>query len=109
MIALDLEGVAASTGAACAAGGVEPSHVLKAMGFPPERVQSSLRLSLGRTTTEAEVDRAADVIAAVVGRQRQRRPTARGTEPGQTDEQVVATDEAGRPGLSERSRALRTP
>jgi len=71
VIALDLEGVAASTGAACAAGGVEPSHVLKAMGFPPERVQSSLRLSLGRTTTEAEVDRAADVIVAVVARQRQ--------------------------------------
>jgi cysteine desulfurase len=70
VIALDLEGIAASTGAACAAGGVEPSHVLKAMGFPPERVQSSLRLSLGRGTTEQEVDRAADVIAAVVGRQR---------------------------------------
>ena len=70
VIALDLEGVAASTGAACAAGGVEPSHVLKAMGFPPERVQSSLRLSLGRATTEAEVDRAADVIVAVVARQR---------------------------------------
>jgi cysteine desulfurase len=70
LIALDLEGVAASTGAACAAGGVEPSHVLKAMGFQPERVQSSLRLSLGRTTTEPEVDRAADVIVAVVGRQR---------------------------------------
>ena len=70
LIALDLEGIAASTGAACAAGGVEPSHVLKAMGFPPERVQSSLRLSLGRGTTEDEVDRAADIIVAVVGRQR---------------------------------------
>ena len=73
VIALDLEGVAASTGAACAAGGVEPSHVLKAMGFPPERVQSSLRLSLGRTTTQVEVDRAADVIVAVVARQRAQR------------------------------------
>jgi cysteine desulfurase len=73
VIALDLEGVAVSTGAACAAGGVEPSHVLKAMGFPPERVQSSLRLSLGRATTEAEVDRAADVIVAVVARQRTQR------------------------------------
>ena len=48
LIALDLEGIAVSTGAACAAGGVEPSHVLRAMGLPPERVQSSLRLSLGR-------------------------------------------------------------
>ena len=70
LIALDLEGVAASTGAACAAGGIEPSHVLKAMGFSPERVQSSLRLSLGRGTTEAEVDYAARVIASAVARQR---------------------------------------
>jgi cysteine desulfurase len=70
LIALDLEGVAVSTGAACAAGGVEPSHVLRAMGLSPERVESSLRLSLGRGTTEADVDRAAEVIAAAVARQR---------------------------------------
>jgi cysteine desulfurase len=70
LIALDLEGVAVSTGAACAAGGLEPSHVLRAMGLPPERVQSSLRVSLGRPTTEADIDHAADVIAAVVERQR---------------------------------------
>jgi cysteine desulfurase len=70
LIALDLEGVAVSTGAACAAGGVEPSHVLRAMGLAPERVQSSLRLSVGRGTTEADVDQAADVIAAVVARMR---------------------------------------
>jgi len=70
LVALDLEGVAVSTGAACAAGGIEPSHVLRAMGQPPERVQSSLRLSLGRGTTQEEVDHAADVISAVVGRMR---------------------------------------
>jgi cysteine desulfurase len=70
LIALDLEGIAVSTGAACAAGGVEPSHVLRAMGLPPERVQSSLRLSLGRSTTEEQIDRAAEVITAVVERQR---------------------------------------
>jgi cysteine desulfurase len=70
LIALDLEGVAVSTGAACAAGGIEPSHVLRAMGQPPERVQSSLRLSLGRGTTQEEVEHAAHVIAAVVGRMR---------------------------------------
>lgn len=75
LIALDLEGVAASTGAACAAGGVEPSHVLQAMGFSPARVQSSLRLSLGHATSEADVDRAAEVIASAVARQRQ--PAAR--------------------------------
>ncbi|HYN03850.1 MAG TPA: cysteine desulfurase family protein [Vicinamibacteria bacterium] len=66
LIALDLEGIAVSTGAACAAGGVEPSHVLRAMGLPPERVESSLRLSLGRGTTEADIDHAADIVAAVV-------------------------------------------
>lgn len=70
VIALDLEGIAVSTGAACAAGAVEPSHVLRAMGLPAERVQSSLRLSLGSSTTEAEVDRAAEVIAAVLARVR---------------------------------------
>jgi cysteine desulfurase len=70
LIALDLEGVAVSTGAACAAGGIEPSHVLRAMGLPPERVQSSVRLSLGRGTTETDVDHAANVIVAVVARMR---------------------------------------
>jgi cysteine desulfurase len=70
LIALDLEGIAVSTGAACAAGAVEPSHVLRAMGFAPERVQSSLRFSLGRSTTETDVDRAADVIALVLQRTR---------------------------------------
>jgi len=71
-MALDLAGVAVSTGAACAAGGAEPSHVLKAMGFPPERVESSLRLSLGRSTTEEQVDRAAAIIGDCVARQRTR-------------------------------------
>jgi cysteine desulfurase len=72
VMALDLAGVAVSTGAACAAGGAEPSHVLKAMGFAPERVESSLRLSLGRSTTEEQVDRAAAIIRACVERQRAR-------------------------------------
>jgi cysteine desulfurase len=70
LVALDLAGVAVSTGAACAAGGVEPSHVLRAMGLPPGRVQSSLRLSLGRSTREADVDHAAEVIRDCVARQR---------------------------------------
>jgi cysteine desulfurase len=70
MMALDVAGVAVSTGAACAAGGVEPSHVLRAMGLSPERVQSSLRLSVGRGTTEEQVDRAAEIIRTCVERQR---------------------------------------
>jgi cysteine desulfurase len=54
-IALDLKGYAVSTGAACSSGTVEPSHVLRAMGFSPERVQGSIRVSLGKYTTEEEV------------------------------------------------------
>lgn len=70
LMALDLAFVSVSTGAACSAGGVEPSHVLRAMGLPPERVQSSLRLSLGRSTTETDVDEAAKAIRDCVARQR---------------------------------------
>jgi len=70
LMALDLAGIAVSTGAACAAGAVEPSHVLRGMGLPLERVQASVRFSLGRGTREADVDRAADAVAAAVERQR---------------------------------------
>jgi cysteine desulfurase len=73
LMALDLAGIAVSTGAACAAGGVEPSHVLRAMGLPPERVQASLRLSLGRGTTESHLDRAAEALRDAVERQRGKR------------------------------------
>jgi cysteine desulfurase len=68
--ALDLEGVAASTGSACTSGSAEPSHVLAAMGVPPDMIRGSLRLSMGRTTTTAEVDRAAHLVAACVTRVR---------------------------------------
>jgi cysteine desulfurase len=70
LMALDLAGVAVSTGAACAAGAVEPSHVLRGMGLPLERVQGSVRFSLGRATREADVDRAAELVAAAVAKQR---------------------------------------
>jgi cysteine desulfurase len=73
LMALDLAGVAVSTGAACAAGAVEPSHVLRAMGLPPERVEGSLRFSLGRANTAEEVDRAAELVAAAVERHRKMR------------------------------------
>ena len=56
LIALDLAGVAVSTGSACSSGTLEPSHVLKAMGLPTHRTQNSLRFSLGLFSTEGEVD-----------------------------------------------------
>jgi len=56
LIALDLEGIAVSTGSACSSGTLEPSHVLKAMGLPSHRTQNSLRFSLGMFSTAEEVD-----------------------------------------------------
>src|SRR5262245_24730750 len=79
LMALDLAGIAVSTGAACAAGAVEPSHVLRGMGLPMERVQGSLRFSLGRSNTEEEIDRAAAAVTEAVEKQRRtmRAPAAR--------------------------------
>jgi len=65
LMALDLEGVEVSMGSACAAGAVEPSHVLLAMGRSRDEARSSLRLSLGWNTTVADVERAADIIGRV--------------------------------------------
>ena len=56
IIAFDLNGIALSSGAACSSGRVQPSHVLAAMGFSPELTRGALRVSLGRTTTEAEIE-----------------------------------------------------
>ena len=61
-VALDLEGIAASTGSACTSGSTEVSHVLTAMGYPAEEARGALRLSLGRTTTDAELDDAIRVV-----------------------------------------------
>jgi len=77
LMALDLAGVAVSTGAACAAGAVEPSHVLRAMSIPTERVQGSVRFSLGRSTREADVDRAAETVSVAVAKQRALAVTSR--------------------------------
>jgi cysteine desulfurase len=62
VLGLDLAGIAASTGSACSSGSTEISHVLAAMGFPVDEARGALRLSLGRTTTEAEIDEAARVV-----------------------------------------------
>jgi cysteine desulfurase len=66
LIALDLEGIAVSTGSACSSGTLEPSHVLKAMGFPVHRTQNSLRFSLGLFSTDAEVDRVIEMLPRLV-------------------------------------------
>jgi len=70
LIALDLEGIAVSTGSACSSGTLEPSHVLKAMGVPAHRAQNSLRFSLGLFSTEEEVDRVVDALPGLVVRLR---------------------------------------
>ena len=66
LIALDLEGIAVSTGSACSSGTLEPSHVLKAMGLPSHRTQNSLRFSLGMFSTQEEVDRVVAVLPSLV-------------------------------------------
>ncbi|MDU6139629.1 aminotransferase class V-fold PLP-dependent enzyme, partial [Bradyrhizobium sp.] len=57
VIGFDLEGIAVSSGSACSSGKVQPSHVLEAMGVGPAVAQGAVRLSLGWSTTEADVDR----------------------------------------------------
>ncbi len=66
LIALDLEGVAVSTGSACSSGTLEPSHVLRAMGFPAHRTQNSLRFSLGVFSTQEDVDRVVEILPRLV-------------------------------------------
>jgi cysteine desulfurase len=68
--ALDLEGIAVASGAACASGSTEPSHVLLAMGLPFDRSTSAIRISLGFTTTEADIERVLEVLPDVVARVR---------------------------------------
>ncbi len=68
---LDLEGLACSTGSACATGSAEVSHVLTAMGYPEEEARGAVRLSFGRSTTEAEVRRAAGLVPAAIRRARE--------------------------------------
>jgi cysteine desulfurase len=66
LIALDLEGIAVSTGSACSSGTLEPSHVLKAMNLPTGRAQNAIRFSLGRGTTDEEIDRLLDLLPGIV-------------------------------------------
>ena len=70
LIALDLAGISVSAGSACQSGATEPSHVLVAMGLSPERARASIRISLSRFTTAAEIDRTLEVLSAAVARLR---------------------------------------
>ncbi|MEJ7697718.1 MAG: aminotransferase class V-fold PLP-dependent enzyme [Candidatus Limnocylindrales bacterium] len=65
-LSLDLEGIAASVGSACTTGSTEVSHVLTAMGYPEDEARGALRLSLGRTTTDDEIDTACAVVPRVI-------------------------------------------
>lgn len=75
VIALDLKGLAVSTGAACSSGAIEPSHVLVAMGLSSEQAHASIRFSLGKQTTEADIDFALALVPGTVARLRELSPS----------------------------------
>lgn len=75
LIALDLKGLSVSGGSACQSGASEPSHVLTAMGLSPERARATLRFSLSKLTTEAEIDEVLRLIPAAVAHLRELSPT----------------------------------
>ena len=79
VIALDLKGLACSTGAACSSGAVEPSHVLTAIGLPASEARATIRLSLGRHTTDSEIAAALELIPAAVVQLRKLSPTYHAT------------------------------
>jgi cysteine desulfurase len=70
LIALDLEGVAVSTGSACSSGTLEPSHVLKAMGLSSHRAQNSIRFSLGASNTDEQIDHVIEILPRIVAKLR---------------------------------------
>jgi cysteine desulfurase len=73
-LSLDLEGIATSVGSACTTGSTEVSHVLTAMGFPEEEARGALRISLGRTTTDDEIETASEVVPRVLAMMRRAAP-----------------------------------
>lgn len=78
VIALDLKGLAVSTGAACSSGAIEPSHVLLAMGLQPERARASIRFSLGKQNSAEDVEFALGLVPETVGRLRELSPVWKG-------------------------------
>jgi cysteine desulfurase len=78
LLNLDLMGIAASSGSACTSGSLEPSHVLMAMGFPHEVAHGSLRLTLGRENTEADIDYVLEVLPGIIEKLRKMSPLYEG-------------------------------
>jgi cysteine desulfurase len=74
VIALDLKGIAVSTGAACSSGAIEPSHVLTAMGLSADRARASIRFSLGKQNTAEDVDLLLEILPATVNKLRELSP-----------------------------------
>jgi cysteine desulfurase len=74
LLNLDLEGICASTGSACSSASLEPSHVLLALGLSPEQAHGSLRFTLGRENTEADVERVLEVLPGIVAKLRAMSP-----------------------------------
>ena len=101
-MALDLAGLACSTGSACVSGSNEVSHVLRAMGYPEEEARGALRFSLGRATTAAEITEAAELVvrtlanqAEAAARLKDQKAAALGRAVAPTAAPVVAADQAG--------------
>lgn len=82
LIGLDIAGVAASSGAACASGTLEPSHVLLAMGLPPALARTAVRFSLGSTTSAAEIDRVLELLPDIVAAVRREAKAGRAASAG---------------------------
>jgi len=82
LLNLDYEGIAASSGSACTSGSLEPSHVLLALGIPPEVAHGSLRFSLGRDNTEEDIGHVIEVLPPIVKKLRAMSPFGRGREGG---------------------------
>lgn len=74
LLRLDMEGIAGSTGSACSSGSLEPSHVLLSIGLPHEMAHSSLRLTIGRWTTEEDIDKVLEVLPGIVSKLREMSP-----------------------------------
>jgi cysteine desulfurase len=95
VIALDLKGLAVSTGAACSSGAVEPSHVLTAMGLRPDRARASIRFSLGRQNAAEEIDFALSLVRETVARLRELSPVY--NKASSSELRASRTQRAGRP------------